>query len=331
MATPTSAAASAGASLTPSPTITGPSAFPRSTAATFSAGRALRQHAVDARAAAPTVSATVLPVARTQHHRAMPARRSARSARGVGPQRIAPAAARRRARRRPRRSTLAPSSAGAGGRRARRPAAGAADEAGAAERHRRPSTTPAMPAPGRLRHAARERRGAARARAPHAPAPRQHCCESLLQRSGEAQHLVAPQPSGASTAISRARPGSACRSCRASACAPAPASRAPAALDQHAGARGARHAGDDRHRHGQDQRAGVATTSTASARTGSPETSQAVPAIASVSGQEARRPAVGEPDERRLAGLRLSHQPDDAGIGALGGGRVGAISKARRH
>ena len=48
---------------------------------------------------------------------------------------------------------------------------------------------------------------------------------------------------------------------------------------------------------------GVATTSTARARTGSPESSQASPAIAERQRHEEQRVAVGQAHERRLGRL----------------------------
>ena len=62
---------------------------------------------------------------------------------------------------------------------------------------------------------------------------------------------------------------------------------------------------------------GVATTSTATARTGSPLTAQAAPAITRLTSrnQPANRSAM--PDEGRTARLSLLHEPDDAGVGAL--------------
>ena len=64
---------------------------------------------------------------------------------------------------------------------------------------------------------------------------------------------------------------------------------------------------------------GVAATSTARPRSGSPEISQATSGEREGDGQEDQRIAVGQPDERRLGGLRRGHQPHDAGIGALAG------------
>ena len=66
---------------------------------------------------------------------------------------------------------------------------------------------------------------------------------------------------------------------------------------------------------------GVATTSTATARTGSPVSPQAAPASATVTARNRQRVAVGQPRHRRARMLRRLHQPDDAGIGAL----VGAV------
>ena len=59
-----------------------------------------------------------------------------------------------------------------------------------------------------------------------------------------------------------------------------------AALDDHPGARRPRDAGDDRDRRGRISGQGVATTSTATARTGSPLSAQAPPATARVNGRK---------------------------------------------
>ena len=66
---------------------------------------------------------------------------------------------------------------------------------------------------------------------------------------------------------------------------------------------------------------GVAATSTARLRIRSPDTSQASARDRQRHRQEHQRIAVGQPHERRLRGLRRSHQPHDAGIGALPGDR----------
>ena len=76
---------------------------------------------------------------------------------------------------------------------------------------------------------------------------------------------------------------------------------------------------------------GVATTRTASARSASPEASQASTGDRQGHGQERQGPAVGEPHERRLLRLRRLDQADDAGVGAVGRGRVRAKSERRRR
>ena len=63
---------------------------------------------------------------------------------------------------------------------------------------------------------------------------------------------------------------------------------------------------------------GVATTSTASARTGSPDTAQATPATSAVTRQEDDRVPVGHAHERRRCVSGLSHEPDDRRVRALG-------------
>ena len=61
----------------------------------------------------------------------------------------------------------------------------------------------------------------------------------------------------------------------------------------------------------------MATTSTATARTGSPESHHAAKARATVNGKEHQRIAVREPRHGRLRLLRRLDQPDNAGIGAV--------------
>ena len=63
---------------------------------------------------------------------------------------------------------------------------------------------------------------------------------------------------------------------------------------------------------------GVATTNTASARTGSPETVQAIAATSIVSGKEEQRVAVGDPYERRPLLPGLLDKPHERRVGALG-------------
>ena len=62
---------------------------------------------------------------------------------------------------------------------------------------------------------------------------------------------------------------------------------------------------------------GVATTSTATARTGSPLTTHAAPATRSVSGTKSDGEPVGHPHERRRRRLGLLDEADDAGIRRL--------------
>ena len=69
---------------------------------------------------------------------------------------------------------------------------------------------------------------------------------------------------------------------------------------------------------------GVATTTTASARTGSPLSAHARPATTSVIGQEDAGVAVGHPHERGALGLCLLDEPHERGVRALGRGAVGA-------
>ena len=64
---------------------------------------------------------------------------------------------------------------------------------------------------------------------------------------------------------------------------------------------------------------GVATTNTASARTGSPDAPGGT-ATTAVTGQEEGRVPVGHPHERRPLLSRLGHQPHERRICALGGG-----------
>ena len=69
---------------------------------------------------------------------------------------------------------------------------------------------------------------------------------------------------------------------------------------------------------------GVATTKTASARTGSPEIAHAMPATDSRDGEEDRGVAVREPHEGRPLLLGLLDQTDECGVGAFCGGPDGA-------
>ena len=69
---------------------------------------------------------------------------------------------------------------------------------------------------------------------------------------------------------------------------------------------------------------GVAATSTASPRSGSPDEQPRRAGDDQRHRQQQQRVAVGEPNERRLRRLRRGHHPDDAGIGAFAGGRRGA-------
>ena len=62
---------------------------------------------------------------------------------------------------------------------------------------------------------------------------------------------------------------------------------------------------------------GVATTKTASARTGSPETAHAETGDQSSDRQEDGGVAIGDPDEGRSLAARLLDQPHERGIGAL--------------
>ena len=63
---------------------------------------------------------------------------------------------------------------------------------------------------------------------------------------------------------------------------------------------------------------GVATTSTATARTGSPLDDPRGAGDEQRDRQEDRRVAVGEPDEGRLLRLGLANEPDEGRVGALG-------------
>ena len=69
---------------------------------------------------------------------------------------------------------------------------------------------------------------------------------------------------------------------------------------------------------------GVATTSTATARTADPLASQAATRQQQRQRQEPRRVAVGQPHDRRVLRPGLLRQPHDAGVGAVFGGCGGA-------
>ena len=69
---------------------------------------------------------------------------------------------------------------------------------------------------------------------------------------------------------------------------------------------------------------GVATTRTASPRTGSPDSEPGRRGDGQRERDEDEGVAVREADERRLAVLRLLDEADDPGVGALGGRRGGA-------
>ena len=64
---------------------------------------------------------------------------------------------------------------------------------------------------------------------------------------------------------------------------------------------------------------GVATTSTASARTGSPLSAHAAAGDRERERQEPGRVAIRHPHERRPLGLRVAHQPDERRVRAVGG------------
>ena len=74
---------------------------------------------------------------------------------------------------------------------------------------------------------------------------------------------------------------------------------------------------------------GVATTTTASARTGSPLNAQARPATRIVAGRKNAGVAVGHPHERRALRLGLLDQPHERRVRALAGGPVGADVERR--
>ena len=95
-----------------------------------------------------------------------------------------------------------------------------------------------------------------------------------------------------------------------------------AALDQDAVAGGPRDAGDDRDRRRQDQRAGRRHHEHGK---GAHRIARGQPRGAGDRERqrhEQERIAIGQPDERRLLGLRRLDQPHDAGVGALFGGRA---------
>ena len=74
---------------------------------------------------------------------------------------------------------------------------------------------------------------------------------------------------------------------------------------------------------------GVATTTTASARTGSPLSAQARPGDDQRDRQEEAGVAVGHAHERRALALRLLDEPHERGVRALGGGAIGAHVERR--
>ena len=95
-----------------------------------------------------------------------------------------------------------------------------------------------------------------------------------------------------------------------------------AALDQHAVSGRGRDAGHNRYGGGQDQRAGSGNDQDRQCSDGIVGDQPGQPGHGDGEREEGQRPLVGEPDERGLLLLCGFDQPDDVGIGAVGGGRV---------
>ena len=142
----------------------------------------------------------------------------------------------------------------------------------------------------------------------------------LIKRRGEAEHFVAAVPAATlSTRFGRGRL-SVFPSCRS------PATRTPASASSalppliRMPCLAARESPDTMATGtARISGHGVATTSTATARTGSPAKQPCTPASTTVTTEEQQREAVGQPRHWRLRALRLLDQANDAGIGALGG------------
>ena len=342
MATPISAAASAGASLTPSPTIiTGPcSRAPAARCRPSARGVSSATHARRAPSRAPTASRHRAPVARGQHDAGvMPLGRSDGRA---------PAAARRAAVRqqdqlpasRPSTATATSDRAEPGSVRRVRPHA-AAEPAGdvivAAHDHRAPSTEPLDALrPASPRTSRRAWRASGRGRAPPRPAPAATTCST----PGRAKRPAAARSSGverrgcATISTTCGRPSvsvpvlsSTQRRGRgpSASSAPPPLTSTPACAARDM-------PGDERDRHGEDERAGGGDHQHGHAPGSDRRSSTRRPARAARCRQEqpwrSGRPAAPSAPCWRWACV---DQPDDAGIGAVGGAAASRPGRRRRR
>ena len=322
MAIPTSARASAGASLIPSPVMmTGARRCSRRTTSSLPAGVSSASTS-STPVSAPTASAASArsPVARTI--RVMPPRRIARIVAGhragSGPQAAArPPAAVDRDEHRQRAVQPGPPAAALthGG----SPAAPA--HPARPSLTTRPPTVPAMPWPGYLGHGlGQDQRAAALGRRPH-DGGRQDVPGHLVQRGRQAQDLLRPAAVPAeTTAVTAGCPTvsvpvlsstSVVHRARRSSTPPlfTTTPRRAAADSPETRATGAARISGH----------GVATTRTATARS-APAERPGEPGHGEGQRQEPHGVPVGEPDERRLRVLRLADQADDARVGAVGGG-----------
>ena len=328
---PESASASAGASLTPSPTIiTGRSAgSPRRlrTTSSLSSGTARRRRG-PRRARAPIRSATE----RRSPETIATCRTPSSRRRATIPSRVAAQLVGHHdhARRRARRSRPAPAPRRS---RARRAAAAAAislsGDPGAPARTRGcrrrragPPTVPAIPSPGSSRTSLR---------APRAPGPprsaaaherlAQHVRREPVDRRRQAQQLrrARTRPRGAISRISRRADGERAglvEQHRADLRRASRSRRAPFTITP---ARAARETpGDERDRRREDQRARRRHDDDRERPTGSPLTAHARRASSSVAGQEEAGVAVRHAHERRALGLRLLDEAHERRVGALG-------------